>query len=155
MEKENLHVIKLTDTNYIRVLESALQFGHPVLLENVGEDLDPILEPILTKAVFKEGSMEVLKRRLISINERYVRLKVYIFVFCFEILQMIKVGDNVVPYSQDFRFYITTRLQNPHYLPEISVKVWFVFSFFILIYIFKIKLISCTDESYFFNLIYV
>ncbi|KAF8787359.1 Dynein heavy chain 3 like protein [Argiope bruennichi] len=94
MEKKDLHVIKLTDSNYIRVLESALQFGHPVLLENVGEDLDPVLEPILTKAVFKEGGME-----------------------------MIKVGDNVVPYSQDFRFYITTRLQNPHYLPEISVKV--------------------------------
>ncbi|KAG8190244.1 hypothetical protein JTE90_001328 [Oedothorax gibbosus] len=95
MEKENnLHVLKLTDSNYLQVLESAIQFGHPALLENVGEDLDPILEPILTKSVFKEGGME-----------------------------MIKVGDNVVPYSKDFRFYITTRLQNPHYLPEISVKV--------------------------------
>ncbi|GFX52644.1 dynein heavy chain 3, axonemal [Trichonephila clavipes] len=94
MEKNNLHVIKLTDSNYIRILESALQFGHPVLLENVGEELDPVLETVLTKAIFKEGPME-----------------------------MIKIGDNIVPYSQDFRFYITTRLQNPHYLPEISVKV--------------------------------
>jgi len=34
-----------------------------------------------------------------------------------------KLGDNVVEYSKDFRFYITTRLRNPHYLPEISVKV--------------------------------
>lgn len=60
MEKYNkLDIIKLTDSNYIRVLEVALQFGHPVLLENVGEDLDPVLEPILTKAVFKEGGMEV------------------------------------------------------------------------------------------------
>lgn len=60
MEKENnLDVIKLTDKNYIRVLEGALQFGHPVLVENVGEDLDPILEPILTKSVFKEGGMDV------------------------------------------------------------------------------------------------
>ena len=24
---------------------------------------------------------------------------------------------------QDFRFYITTKLRNPHYLPEVSVKV--------------------------------
>ncbi|GFQ95725.1 dynein heavy chain 3, axonemal [Trichonephila clavata] len=94
MEKNDLHVIKLTDSNYIRILESALQFGHPVLLENVGEELDPVLETVLTKAIFKEGPME-----------------------------MIKIGDNIVPYSQDFRFYITTRLQNPHYLPEISVKV--------------------------------
>jgi len=29
----------------------------------------------------------------------------------------------VIEYSPDFRFYITTRLRNPHYLPEISVKV--------------------------------
>ena len=34
-----------------------------------------------------------------------------------------KLGDNVVEYSKDFRFYITTRMRNPHYLPEISVKV--------------------------------
>ncbi len=34
-----------------------------------------------------------------------------------------KLGDNVIEYSQDFRFYVTTRLRNPHYLPEISVKV--------------------------------
>lgn len=26
-------------------------------------------------------------------------------------------------FSENFRFYITTKLRNPHYLPEISVKV--------------------------------
>jgi dynein heavy chain len=36
---------------------------------------------------------------------------------------MIKVGDIVIEYSKDFRFYITTKLRNPHYLPEISTKV--------------------------------
>jgi len=34
-----------------------------------------------------------------------------------------KLGDNVIEYSKEFRFYMTTRLRNPHYLPEISVKV--------------------------------
>ena len=29
----------------------------------------------------------------------------------------------MIEYSYDFRFYMTTRLRNPHYLPEISVKV--------------------------------
>ena len=29
----------------------------------------------------------------------------------------------MIEYSQDFRFYITTRLRNPHYLPEVSIKV--------------------------------
>ena len=29
----------------------------------------------------------------------------------------------MIEYSQDFKLYITTRLRNPHYLPEVSVKV--------------------------------
>jgi len=34
-----------------------------------------------------------------------------------------KLGDNVIEYSVDFRFYMTTRLRNPHYLPEVATKV--------------------------------
>ena len=40
--------------------------------------------------------------------------------------QYLKLGENSIEYSRDFRFYITTRLRNPHYLPEISVKVTLV-----------------------------
>lgn len=95
MEKaNNLQVIKLTDANYLRSLENSIQFGSPVLLENVGEELDPSLEPLLLKQLFKQGG-----------------------VSC------IRLGDSTVEYSEHFRFYITTKLRNPHYLPEISVKV--------------------------------
>lgn len=38
-------------------------------------------------------------------------------------VEMIRLGDSVIEYSRDFRFYITTKLRNPHYLPEIAVKV--------------------------------
>jgi hypothetical protein len=38
---------------------------------------------------------------------------------------MIRLGDKVLKLSPDFRFYITTRLCNPHYLPEIAMKVSF------------------------------
>lgn len=95
MEKSNkLCIIKLSDTNFVRNLENALQFGTPVLLENVGEELNPILEPILQKLIFRQQGVD------------YLRL-----------------GDNVIEYNKDFKFYITTRLRNPHYLPEISTKV--------------------------------
>ncbi len=43
MNKANkLSIIKLSDSNYVRTLENAIQFGTPVLLENVGEELDAI-----------------------------------------------------------------------------------------------------------------
>ena len=35
----------------------------------------------------------------------------------------IRLGDSTIEYSDQFRFYITTKLRNPHYLPEVSVKV--------------------------------
>lgn len=87
-------MIKLSDSNYARTLENSIQFGTPVLLENVGEELDPLLEPLLLKQTFKQGGVD------------YMRL-----------------GENVIEYSPDFKLYITTRLRNPHYLPEVSVKV--------------------------------
>lgn len=39
---------------------------------------------------------------------------------------LIKLGDKEVEYSPDFRFYITTKLSNPHYTPEISTKTTIV-----------------------------
>lgn len=36
---------------------------------------------------------------------------------------MMKIGDNVIPYHPDFKFYLTTKLPNPHYAPEQSVKL--------------------------------
>lgn len=59
-EKENrLNVIKVSDTDYMRTLENCIQFGTPLLLENVGEELDPSLEPLLLKQTFKQGTAKL------------------------------------------------------------------------------------------------
>ena len=56
-----LQVIKLSESgDYLRTLENAIQFGLPVLLENVGEELDPSLEPVLLKQLFKSGGQRLL-----------------------------------------------------------------------------------------------
>nr|WAW84827.1 axonemal dynein heavy chain 1 [Halisarca dujardinii] len=95
LEKEKgLDVLKLTDKDFLRSLENAVRFGKPCLLENVKEELDPALEPILLKQTFKQAGSLV-----------------------------IKLGDSVIPYHDDFKFYITTKMPNPHYTPEISTKV--------------------------------
>lgn len=56
MEKESkLHVIRFTNSDYMRTLENCITFGNPVLLENVGEELDPSLESLLLKQTFKQS----------------------------------------------------------------------------------------------------
>ncbi|CAE7680080.1 DNAH7, partial [Symbiodinium sp. CCMP2456] len=90
---EQLRILRLTQ-NYARELEGAITYGKPTLLENVLEQLDPLLEPLLQKAIFKAGSV-----------------------------MMIRLGDSQCEYNKDFRFFITTKLPNPHYSPEICVQV--------------------------------
>ncbi|XP_050461697.1 dynein axonemal heavy chain 7-like [Cataglyphis hispanica] len=95
MEKaSNLLVVRLTQPGYMRIMENAVQFGQPVLLENIEEELDAALEPLLMKQTFRSGG-----------------------ALC------IRLGDSIIEYSDRFRLYITTKLRNPHYLPEIVVKV--------------------------------
>ncbi|XP_063305793.1 dynein axonemal heavy chain 2 [Pelobates fuscus] len=94
---KSLKVIDLQMPDFMRILEQAVQFGTPVLLQNVQEDLDPSLSPILNKAVTKVGGK----------------------------LQ-IRLGDKDVVYNPEFRFYITTKLSNPHYTPEISSQTTIV-----------------------------
>ncbi|CCI45148.1 unnamed protein product [Albugo candida] len=89
--------IEITDSGdkqLNRTLENAIRFGRWVLLENVGESLDATLEPILAQIKVKQGGQT-----------------------------MIKIGDTTVPYHPCFRFLMTTKLPNPHYPPEVSVKV--------------------------------
>ncbi|KAM4037486.1 dynein axonemal heavy chain 3-like [Anomaloglossus baeobatrachus] len=95
MEKINkIQICKVTDADYLRTVGNSIQFGTPVLIENIKEELDPILEPVLLRQTFKQNGVE------------YIRL-----------------GESVIHYSRDFKLYMTTRLRNPHYLPEVSVKV--------------------------------
>ena len=56
-----MEIIKLTDSDYMRVIENCLQFGYPLLLENVNEELDSSLEPPLLKQTFKQGGVEMIK----------------------------------------------------------------------------------------------
>ncbi|XP_069857588.1 dynein axonemal heavy chain 2 isoform X5 [Dipodomys merriami] len=94
---QGLLIIDLQMIDYLRVLEKAIQFGYPVLLQNVQEYLDPTLNPVLNKSVSRIGG----------------RL-------------LMRIGDKEVEYNPNFRFYITTKLSNPHYSPETSAKTTIV-----------------------------
>ncbi|KPI87221.1 putative dynein heavy chain [Leptomonas seymouri] len=95
MERDNsLRVVKLTDANYMRTLENAIRVGLPVLIENVGESLDAVLDPVLLRQTYhSQGRL------------------------------LIKLGDNEIDYDPNFRLYMTTKLSNPLFLPELQIKV--------------------------------
>lgn len=83
--------------NYMKIVEKAVQLGKPVLLQNILETVDPSLNPILNRAVIKQGGQN-----------------------------LIKLDDKMISYNSNFRFFITTKLSNPHYAPEISTKTTLV-----------------------------
>jgi dynein heavy chain len=89
-----MNTVKLSDPGLLQSVELGIQFGKWILLENIGEALDPALEPVLQQQKIRDGTSWV-----------------------------IKLGDKNVSYDEKFRFFITTTLANPHYSPETSVKV--------------------------------
>ncbi|KAH0630033.1 hypothetical protein JD844_012597 [Phrynosoma platyrhinos] len=107
LEKDSgLDTSKLSDRDFLRTLENAIRFGKPFLLENVGEELDPALEPVLLK-------QNVIHFNLFSNAQTYKQ----------QGSTVLKLGDTVIPYHDDFKMYITTNLPNPHYTPELSTKL--------------------------------
>jgi dynein heavy chain len=54
-EKENrLVIVKMSDPDFMGKMEKCVSQGVPMLLENVAEDIDPSLQPILQKTTFKQ-----------------------------------------------------------------------------------------------------
>jgi dynein heavy chain len=47
--------IQLTQNNWLRQVTNAIQQGHSVIIENVTEDIDATLDPVLARAVYKKG----------------------------------------------------------------------------------------------------
>ncbi|RLN66518.1 hypothetical protein BBP00_00002156 [Phytophthora kernoviae] len=97
MEGARLEVVDPMMKDLLRKLENGIRFGTPVLMQDILEELDPSLEPVLTKSIIKVGNREVLR-----------------------------LGDKELDYNREFRFYLTTKLHNPHYTPEVSTKTTIV-----------------------------
>lgn len=52
---EELKVIRLGSRGYLDTIEEALAKGRTVLIENIGENLDPVLDPLLGRNLIKKG----------------------------------------------------------------------------------------------------
>jgi dynein heavy chain len=68
-----------------------------LVIENVGEEIDSALDGILLKQTFKNAGV-----------------------------LSVKLADTVIEYSKKFMLFLTSKLRNPHYRPEIAAKVTLV-----------------------------
>jgi len=50
---DGIDAIKASDPNLLRTIELAVHFGKWVLIENVGIEIDPSIDPIVTRQLVK------------------------------------------------------------------------------------------------------
>jgi len=98
--KKGLTIIKANDIKLSRALESAMRLGIPFLVEDLGEVLLPALDPVLVRPDVSRSSTSTNSKPII-----------------------VRFGDQEVEWNTSFRLYCTTTLPNPHYMPEVCIKV--------------------------------
>lgn len=76
-------------------LECTISHGLCLVIENVENEMDPMLDPVLEKAIVMKATTKKM---------------------------VIRIGDTNVEYDERFCLYMTSRLPNPHFSPELSAK---------------------------------
>lgn len=83
----------MNNKNSMAQLQLAISYGKKVLIENVAEEIDSILEPLLSRNITKKSTT-----------------------------YYITIGADQIEYSHKFRLYLQCKLQNPHFKPEIAAQ---------------------------------
>jgi dynein heavy chain len=92
LEKNDL-IININNPTLKDRLKLPLQEGWAFMIEGIENEVDPMLDPILEKQVIVKGRTKLLK-----------------------------LADQEMDYDDNFMLYMTTRLANPHFSPELAAK---------------------------------
>ena len=96
-EANGLRIIQLSTPRYIEIVEQCIENGTPLLIENLPENIDAVLDPVIARQTIRRG------------RNTYVRL-----------------GDKEVSLDPRFKLYLQTKLSNPHYRPEVATQTTLV-----------------------------
>lgn len=84
------------DPDFLKQLELAIQYGFPFLFENLDEYIDPVIDSVLEKNI--QGAAR----------------------------KIVRLGDKEIEWDDHFRLYMTSKLANPHYTPEVAGKTMII-----------------------------
>merc|ERR1719331_2542056 len=88
-----LRVARLGTKQLLPTLKECLVGGDPVLIENMGNSIDAVIQPVYARCIIKKG------------KSKYIKL-----------------GDKELTLSPEFNLFMHTKLSNPHYPPEIQAE---------------------------------
>jgi dynein heavy chain len=86
-------VTRLTNPKVVKTLEAAIEAGNPVMIENLENSIDAVIAPVYSRQIINRG------------RSKYI-----------------KMGDKELSLSPQFNLYLHTKLQSPHYPPEIQAE---------------------------------
>jgi dynein heavy chain len=92
LEKRDF-IFLITNPQLKERIRIPIEDGAACMIENVEEELDVLLDPLLEKQYVNKGRKKI-----------------------------IKLGDTEMDYIDSFRLYMTSRLGNPHFSPELAAK---------------------------------
>ena len=95
-KERKITVTSFLDEAFLKVLESALRFGNPILIQDV-EHLDPILNAVLNKEIRRTGGRV-----------------------------LIRIGNQDIDFSPAFTMFLSTRDPSVEFSPDICSRVTFV-----------------------------
>jgi dynein heavy chain len=90
---DQLKVLTFNSENYMKYVGLRVHNGGTILIENVGDTIDPNINPVLEKNYIIKNQVEYI---ILDGQEQSV--------------------------SADFKLFLVTKLPNPHYTPEIMAK---------------------------------
>ncbi|CAK0791281.1 unnamed protein product [Prorocentrum cordatum] len=92
-EDNQLQITRMGHSKMLNTFEVALDQGKSVLIENMGQTIDAVLMPIVSRNTIKRGNKKV-----------------------------VKLGDKEIILKDQFKLFMQTKLSNPHYPPEIQAE---------------------------------
>jgi dynein heavy chain len=92
-EGEGMVSVQLNAKNWMKKVEMAVGNGQVLMLDSIGEEIDAVLDPLLSRQFTKRG------------KSLYVKL-----------------GAEEIEVLSTFKLYLQTKLINPHYKPETAAQ---------------------------------